>query len=112
MIPPLTTVGSSPPASRRAAIIEVVVVLPWVPPTATEDCSRISSASISARRTMGMRRARAAATSALSGRMAVETTTALAPSTLPAWWPTWITAPSASSRSVLAEARASEPETG
>ena len=34
----------------------VVVVLPWVPATATVDFSRISSASISARRTTGIRR--------------------------------------------------------
>src|SRR4030095_13406586 len=51
MIPPLMTVGSMPPASSIAAIIEVVVVLPWVPATAIVDCIRISSASISARRT-------------------------------------------------------------
>ena len=56
MMPPLITVGSMPPASSIAAIIEVVVVLPWVPATATVDFSRISSASISARRTTGMRR--------------------------------------------------------
>ena len=49
MMPPLITVGSSPPASSNAAIIEVVVVLPWVPATATVFCMRISSASISAR---------------------------------------------------------------
>ena len=55
MIPPLITVGSTPPASSSAAIIEVVVVLPCVPATATVDLSRISSASISARRTTGMR---------------------------------------------------------
>ena len=34
MMPPLITVGSSPPASSKAAIIEVVVVLPCVPATA------------------------------------------------------------------------------
>ncbi len=56
MMPPLITVGSIPPASSRAAIIEVVVVLPCVPATATVSLSRISSASISARRTTGMRR--------------------------------------------------------
>src|SRR6516225_6555232 len=53
MLPPWTTVGSRPPASSRVATIEVVVVLPCVPPTATENCRRISSASISARRTNG-----------------------------------------------------------
>jgi hypothetical protein len=80
MIPPLTTVGSSPPASSRAAIMEVVVVLPWVPPTATENCSRMSSASISARRTNGTPRSRAAAISGLSCGTAVEKTTADTPS--------------------------------
>src|SRR6267142_1954506 len=59
MMPPLITVGSKPPASSRAATIEVVVVLPWVPPIATQRLSRISSASISARRTTGRRLARA-----------------------------------------------------
>jgi hypothetical protein len=39
--------------SSSAATIVVVVVLPWVPATATLDFSRISSASISARRTTG-----------------------------------------------------------
>jgi hypothetical protein len=57
MMPPLMTVGSTPPASSSAAIMLVVVVLPCVPATATVDLSRISSASISARRTTGMRRA-------------------------------------------------------
>ena len=56
MMPPLITVGSIPPASSNAATIEVVVVLPCVPATATVYFSRISSASISARRTTGMRR--------------------------------------------------------
>ena len=55
MMPPLITVGSKPPASSSAATIEVVVVLPWVPAMATQLFSRISSASISARRTTGRR---------------------------------------------------------
>jgi hypothetical protein len=50
MMPPMITVGSIPPASSIAAIIEVVVVLPCVPATAMRRLSRISSASISARR--------------------------------------------------------------
>ena len=53
MMPPLITVGSSPPASSMAATIDVVVVLPCVPPTAIDHLSRISSPSISARRTTG-----------------------------------------------------------
>ena len=109
MMPPLTTVGSRPPASSTAAIIEVVVVLPWVPPTATLKRRRISSASISARRTSGMRAARPAAISGLSGRMALECTMADAPATCSAAWPMKTVAPSDSSRSVFALARASDP---
>ena len=75
MMPPLITVGSKPPASSKVATIEVVVVLPCVPAIATQRFSRISSASISARRTTGRRFARAAASSGLSRLIAVETTT-------------------------------------
>ena len=53
------------------------MVLPWVPPTATQDLNRISSASISARRTIGMARSRAAASSGLSAFTAEEMTTTL-----------------------------------
>src|SRR5579883_632586 len=70
MMPPLMTVGSKPPASSSAATMEVVVVLPWVPAMATQLFSRISSASISARRTTGSRRARATTSSGLSRRIA------------------------------------------
>ena len=55
MMPPLMTVGSSPPFSSSVATSEVVVVLPWVPAMATQLFRRISSASISARRTTGRR---------------------------------------------------------
>ena len=75
MMPPLMTVGSSPPASSSAATIEVVVVLPCVPPMAIADFGRISSASISARRTTGRPRARASTSSGLSRLIAEETTT-------------------------------------
>ena len=51
------------------------MVLPWVPAMATQLLSRISSASISARRTTGNRSARAATSSGLSDLMAEETTT-------------------------------------
>ena len=47
--------GSKPPASSRVATSEVVVVLPCVPAMATQCFRRISSASISARRTTGRR---------------------------------------------------------
>ena len=71
----MTAVGSSPASARIAAIIVVVVVLPWLPATATPSLTRISSPSISARGMTGMPRARAAATSGLSARTALETTT-------------------------------------
>jgi len=79
MTPPLMTVGSKPPASSSAATIDVVVVLPWVPAMATQLFSRISSASISARRTTGSRCARAAISSGLSDLIAEEMTTTCAP---------------------------------
>jgi hypothetical protein len=88
MMPPLMTVGSSPAPSSMAAISDVVVVLPWVPPTAMDHFSRISSPSISARRTTGISRSRAAATSGLSRPTALEITTTWASPRLAASWPT------------------------
>ena len=70
-----------PASASTLAIRLVVVVLPCVPAMAMPWRRRMSSASISARGTTGMRRARAAPTSGLSGLTAVETTTASAPST-------------------------------
>src|SRR5580658_808003 len=70
MMPPLITVGSSCAVSRSAPIIEVVVVLPCVPATAIAHLRRISSPSISARRTTGTRRVRAATSSGLSDLIA------------------------------------------
>ena len=64
--PPITKVGSSPPSASTLAVSEVVVVLPWVPATAMPRRKRISSASISARGTIGMRWARASISSGLS----------------------------------------------
>ena len=58
-----------------------MVVLPCVPAMAMPCFKRISSASMRARGTTGMRRERAAITSGLSSRTAVDTTTASAPST-------------------------------
>ena len=81
MMPPLMTVGSRSAASSMAATMEVVVVLPWVPPTAIDHFRRISSPSISARRTTGAKRSRAAMTSGLSSLTAEDTTTTWASST-------------------------------
>ena len=52
--PPTTKVGSRPAEAKMAAIIEVVVVLPWAPATAMPYFRRISSASISARGMTGI----------------------------------------------------------
>jgi hypothetical protein len=79
--PPITKVGSSPASISTLATRLVVVVLPWVPAIAMPCLRRISSASISARGTIGIRFSRAASTSALSALTAVEVTTASAPST-------------------------------
>ena len=73
----------------------VVVVLPWLPATATPSLTRISSPSISARGMTGMLRARAAAISGLSGRTALDTTTTSARATFSARWPMLMPAPSA-----------------
>ena len=74
-------------ARGSTAIIVVVVVLPWLPATATPSLTRISSPSISARGMTGMSRARAAATSGLSARTALDTTTTSARATFSARWP-------------------------
>ncbi len=76
---------------------------------ATQLLRRISSASISARRTTGMRCARAAISSGLSRLIAVETTSTSAPDTLSALWPTWMVMPFSRRRLTLALSEASEP---
>ncbi len=86
-LPPMMAVGSSPASARMTAIIVVVVVLPWLPATATPSLTRISSPSISARGMTGMLRARAAATSGLSARTALEMTTTSAWATFSGRWP-------------------------
>ena len=109
MMPPLITVGSKPPASTSAATSDVVVVLPCVPAIATQCLSRISSASISARRTTGSRWARAATSSGLSRLIAVDTTSTSASPRLPAAWPMETLAPLSRNRLTLALSEASEP---
>ena len=111
-LPPMIAVGSRPASARITAIIVVVVVLPWLPATATPSFTRISSPSISARGITGMSRARAAATSGLSGRTALDTTTTSAVATCSGAWPWWIFAPSDASRRVTSLALRSEPEIG
>ena len=93
-LPPMIAVGSSPASASTVAIMVVVVVLPWLPATATPSLTRMSSPSISARGMTGMPRARAAATSGLSCRTALETTTTSAVATFSARCPTVTAAPS------------------
>jgi hypothetical protein len=69
---------------------------------ATQDLRRISSASISARRTTGMSRARAAASSGLSRFTAEDTTTTVASPILRALCPIEIGTPMPRSRVTLA----------
>ena len=103
-MPPLTTVGSKSPASSSVATIVVVVVLPCVPATAMLDLSRISSASISARRTTGRPRWRGPRrVRGCPVLIAEEMTTTSAPSRLSAACPSKIRAPRSSSRSVILE---------
>ena len=109
--PPMTKVGSSPPSASTLATRLVVVVLPCVPAIATPCFRRISSASISARGTTGTRRARAARTSGLSPRTALETTTASAPSMLPAACSSDTPTPSSRRRRVAALSARSDPLT-
>ncbi len=70
---------------------------------------RISSASISARRTTGSSFSRAAISSGLVFLIAVETTTTSASPRLSALWPTWTSMPLARRRWTLALSAWSEP---
>ena len=110
-LPPITNVGSNPPSASTLAMRLVVVVLPWVPATAIPCFRRMSSASINARGTTGMRFAWAAMTSKLSGFTAEDTTTASAEAMLSALWPSTTFAPRSASRSVAALDARSEPLT-
>ena len=88
----------------------VVVVLPCVPAIAMPCFNRISSASMTARGTTGTRRARAAVTSGLSERTALDVTTASAPAMCSAAWPIETRMPRAASAFVVALSLWSEPE--
>ncbi len=78
--PPTTKLGSHPAVGRIIVSIEVVVVLPWVPATATVRAQAQIDASIPARRSIGdARRARAATSSTLEAGIAVDPVTASMP---------------------------------
>ena len=103
-MPPITNVGSSPAAPNTVATIDVVVVFPCEPATATV-CGfmRISSASISALGITGIERSRASIISGLSSRTAVERTTTWASPTFSAACPSVTSAPNFSSRAVTSD---------
>ena len=85
--PPTTTVGSRPASFRTVAVIDVVVVLPWLPAIAMPYFSRISSASSSPRGITGICSRRASCTSGFAASTAELTTIALAPATFAAACP-------------------------
>ena len=78
MIPPFITVGSSSPPSSRVATNVVVVVFPCVPAIAMFEFSRISSANISDLFTIGIPLFRAPINSGFDSETAVEITTTAA----------------------------------
>ena len=110
-LPPMTKVGSTPASASTLVTSDVVVVLPCVPAMAMPCFRRISSASITARGTTGTRLLRAAMTSGLSLRTAVDVTTASAPAICCASWPIQTLMPSLVKRRVVALACWSEPDT-
>ena len=87
----------------------VVVVFPCVPATATFDLRRISSASISARRTIGMPSRRASLSSGFELLIAEDTTATSAPARCDASCPRKTFAPSLSRRAVMGVADRSDP---
>ncbi|CAM5500941.1 hypothetical protein SFUMM280S_10462 [Streptomyces fumanus] len=110
--PPMAYEGSRPSSARETASIEVVVVLPWVPATASGRRPSIRAARASERWTTGTPSSAARASSGLSARIAEETTTQLASSArCSAACPMCTVAPSARSASAVAESFASLPAT-
>ncbi|SIN10602.1 Uncharacterised protein [Mycobacteroides abscessus subsp. abscessus] len=103
--------GSAPAASSITAIIELVVVLPWVPATAIVRWTPMAAARASERCRTRSPRARAAASSGLDSRMAVEITTVSACSMFSAAWGTKTRAPFSRSASSTGPSLASEPDT-
>ena len=94
-MPPIITVGSAWAAMKMWVVMEVVVVLPWVPAmhTAFRYC-RMMAPQASARSKTGMPPARAAAISGLSSWIAAVRMTNSAPWMSWASWPTWTEMPS------------------
>ena len=104
-------VGSAPAACSATVSSEVVVVLPWVPATATTRRPAITAASAAERGSIRRPRRTASTNSGLSSRTAVETTTVSASPTCAASWPRWTRAPSSRSACRIGESLPSLPLT-
>ena len=85
--PPTRKVGSRPASTSTRLIMEVVVVLPWVPQTAIPRPASMSQARACARLTTRIPLRRASWSSTLCEGMAEEMTTTSGWSRLPALWP-------------------------
>ena len=73
--PPIRKAGSRPASASASAVIEAVVVFPWVPATAIDRLSLLTSPSRSPRWRIRAPAARALRSSGLSSPIAVDTTT-------------------------------------
>ena len=111
MSPPMMNDGRRPASTRTSASIEDVVVLPWVPATATVRRVAVMAASTSARRSTGIPTSLAATTSGLPAGIAVDTATSSAPRRWDASWPTETSTPSDRRRSRAEESLRSLPLT-
>jgi hypothetical protein len=76
--PPIRKLGRSPASTRMRASIDVVVVFPWVPDTATHRRHAATAAVASARWSTLTPNRRASTTSGFVGEMAVEMVTSSA----------------------------------
>ena len=110
--PPEAKEGSAPAAASATTSIDVVVVLPLAPATATRRDEPMSEASAWERCSTRSPMARAAASSTLSSRMADDTTTVSTSATCAASWPTTTRAPLSRNDASTGLSAASEPLTG
>ena len=109
---PIANDGSTPQCCRATVSIDVVVVLPCVPATATPRLPAMTAASASARLSSRIPLSRAAARSTLASGMAVETMRVSMPATRAASCPTRASTPTARRAWSRRESLASDPDTG
>src|SRR5579863_8771963 len=108
---PMRYDGRRPASTRISESMEAVVVLPWVPATATHLRVAAIAARTAERRTTAIPRRRASASSMLSSGTAGEYVTTSAPATCSGSCPIDTPIPSARSRSVTGDAFTSLPLT-